>query len=58
MNGMILKGENRNNIWRKICPSIMWSAMNPTWTGLKLNSDLRGERPETNCVSYDTASSG
>jgi hypothetical protein len=40
---------------RKACPSDTLSITNPTWTNLSANPGLRGERPETNCLSHGTA---
>ena len=36
---------------RKACPIVTLSAINPTLTGVGLNSDVRGERPDTNCLA-------
>jgi hypothetical protein len=52
---MILTGENRGTR-RKTCPSATWSTTNPAWTDLGANTDLRGEKPVTNRLSYGTAS--
>jgi hypothetical protein len=51
---MKLTGENRNNLG-KTCPIATLSSTNHTWTDPGLNPGLRGERPATNCLSYDTA---
>jgi hypothetical protein len=52
--GMILTGENRSTR-RETCPSATMSSTNPTYTEPGANSGLRGERPATNRLSYDTA---
>ena len=44
---MIVKAEIRSTE-RKACPIVTLSAINPTLTGMGLNLDVRGERPETN----------
>jgi len=44
---MIVKAGIRSTD-RKACPIVTLSAINPTLTGMGLNSDVRGERPETN----------
>jgi hypothetical protein len=42
---MILTGQNRNSRG-KTCPNATLSTINPTWTCLESNLDLRGERPD------------
>jgi hypothetical protein len=53
---MILTGENRRTR-RKTYPSTTLSTTNPTWIDPCANPGLRGERPSTNDLSYDTAQS-
>jgi hypothetical protein len=48
--GMILTGKNCKTI-RKTCPSATLSIIYATWT----DTDLCGERPATNHLSYGTA---
>jgi hypothetical protein len=50
---MILTGENRRT-WRKFCPGVTLSTINPTWTYMDANPGLHGEKPETNRLSYGT----
>jgi hypothetical protein len=52
---MILTGKNRSTRG-KTYPSAILSTTNPTWTDPGSNPDLRGERPATNRLSHDTAS--
>jgi hypothetical protein len=52
--GMILTGENRRTR-RKTSTTL--STTNPTWIDPCANPGLRGERPSTNDLSYDTAQS-
>jgi hypothetical protein len=47
------RGNQR--ILRKIYPGATLSTRNPTWTGLSGKPGLRGEKPETNRLSYCTA---
>ena len=44
---MILTGETRNNRIT-ITPSLTLTTKNPTWTNLRSNPDLHGDRPTTN----------
>jgi hypothetical protein len=52
--GIILTGENRRTR-RKICPSAISYAINPTWIDPGANPGLHGERSATNCLSHGTA---
>ena len=52
--GMILTGQTKV-LGAKTCPSAIWSATDPTGTGLGLNTGLYRKRPVTNCLSYSTA---
>jgi hypothetical protein len=52
--GMILTGENRIRR-RKTCPSATLYTTNPTRIVPVANPSLRGETPETNHLSHDTA---
>jgi hypothetical protein len=54
IGGMILTGEN-GCTWRKTCPSATLSARNPTWTGLRLNLGLQGERAVTDHLNHGTS---
>lgn len=38
----------------KTCPNATLCAINPTWTGVELNSDLRGNTPATNSLRHGT----
>jgi hypothetical protein len=49
-----LTGENRRTR-RKTCPSATLTTTNPTLTDRGENPGLRGEKPATNRLSYDTA---
>jgi hypothetical protein len=51
---MKLTGENRSTR-EKTCPSATLSTTNPTWTDLRSNPGLRGEKPATNRLSHGTA---
>jgi hypothetical protein len=51
---MILTGENQTT-HIKNCPISTSYTTNPSWTGRLSNLGLHGERPETNCLSYDMA---
>jgi hypothetical protein len=51
-----LTGENRSTRG-KTCPSATLSTTNPTWTDPGSNLVLRVERPATNRLSHDTATS-
>jgi hypothetical protein len=51
---IILAGETRR-IRRKTYPSATSSTINPTWTELGANPDLRGEEAATNRPCYGTA---
>jgi hypothetical protein len=51
---MKLTEENRSTRG-KACPSATLSTTNPTWTDLRSNPGLRGERPATNCLSHGMA---
>ena len=53
----ILTGDNWST-WRRTFLSTTLSNRNPTRTGLGLNLELRGERPETNRPSHANASDG
>jgi hypothetical protein len=55
--GMILTGKNRRT-WRKTCPSVTFSATNPTYIYPGTNPGLHGERPATNRLSHGTAMGG
>jgi hypothetical protein len=52
---MKLTGENRSTCG-KTCPSTTLSTTNPIWTDPGSNPGLGGERPATNRLSHDTAS--
>jgi hypothetical protein len=54
---MKLTGETRSTRG-ETCPSANSSTTNPTWTDLRSNPGLRGDRPATNRLSHDTALSG
>jgi hypothetical protein len=42
----------------KTCPSATLSTTNPTWPDPGSNPGRRSGKPETNCLSYDTANKG
>jgi hypothetical protein len=50
---MVLTGETRNTR-RNTFPGLLCPP-HLTWTDLESNSVLRGDRPATNRLSYDTA---
>jgi hypothetical protein len=50
---MILTGEN-SSTQRKICSTATLSTTNPSWTGLRLNLGLCGERPTPVSLSHGT----
>jgi hypothetical protein len=53
---MKLTGENRNTRGGgETCPSATLSTTDPTWTYLRSNPVLRGERPATNRLNHGTA---
>lgn len=54
IGGMRLGWRSRNTR-TKTCPSVTSSIKNPIWTDLGANWGLRGEKPATNGLSYDTA---
>lgn len=43
--------QRKTSAWRKTLPSATLSTTNLTWTLLASNSDVRSERPATNCLS-------
>jgi hypothetical protein len=47
---MVMTKENRST-WSETCPSATLFTTNPTRNDLGEKSDLRGERPATNCLS-------
>jgi hypothetical protein len=47
-----LQGKQKSS--EKTCPSAALSTTNPRWLGLSSNPDLRGGKPATNRLSYDT----
>jgi len=48
-------GENRKTGGEKTSPNALLPSTNPTWTDLRLNAGLRGERSETIRPTNDTA---
>ena len=54
IGGMKLTVENRSTR-RKTCSIATLSTTNPTWTGLRSNPGLRGERSATNRLSHGMA---
>jgi hypothetical protein len=52
---IILTGRKKKTSWKKTCPSTNFSTTNSIWIDLSINPGLHGEKPKTNCVSYNTA---
>jgi hypothetical protein len=52
--GVILTGENRRNLRKKPCPSVILFTTNPTWTDPGAKAGLCGKRQATNRLSYGT----
>jgi len=48
---MILTGENQNTQGKPV-PLPLLSSINPAWTGLGTDPDLRGDWPATNHLSH------
>lgn len=51
---MMLTGETHNNRITT-CPILTPNTKNLTWTNLRSNPDLHGDRPATNRLSYGMA---
>jgi hypothetical protein len=49
------QGEETRSTRRKSCPGDTFSTIIPTWTGLKLNPNLRGGWLTTNRLKHDMA---
>jgi hypothetical protein len=43
------------NAERETCPHACLSTTNPTWNDQGVNSGLRGEKPENDCLRHGTA---